>query len=132
MFGRLFGRSSPKPTSTYETTNSNVVGILLNNHTIDVKIIERYATISYLFDFESTYDYGSKELQFEITIDPDAFISGFTADIDGELFVGETKEKKTAKKEYTIAKQKNENAILISQPYPDIPNVFKIQTNIDS
>eukprot|EP01084_Bolivina_argentea_P142164 249751_1 len=106
--------------------------IVLNKHSIDASITERYANISYIFEFENVNDYGSNELAFEITIHPDAFISGFIADIDGELFSGETKEKKEAKKEYKTAKQKNENAILISQPYPDIPNVFKIQTNIDS
>eukprot|EP01084_Bolivina_argentea_P303167 523354_1 len=110
----------------------NKTKILLNQHSIHASIAERYANISYIFEFQSIYDYGSHELAFETTISPDAFISGFTASIDGELFSGQTKEKKQAKKEYRTAKQKNENTILISQPYSDIPNVFKIQTNIDS
>eukprot|EP01084_Bolivina_argentea_P029252 54283_1 len=29
-------------------------------------------------------------------------------------------------------KKKNENAILVSQPYKDIPNVFQVKTNIDA
>ena len=37
-----------------------------------------------------------------------------------------------AKQEYDDAKEKNENAILIFQPYSNIPNVFRIKTNIHS
>eukprot|EP01083_Nonionella_stella_P032467 88889_1 len=137
MFGRLFGTTGPttKSQSTYQRQKPRKSGsglISLNNHSIDVGIVERYATISYLFEFENTNEYGSKELKFEITIDPDAFISSFTADIDGELFIGETKERKAAKKQYIVAKSKDENAILISQVDKDIPNLFRIQTNIDS
>eukprot|EP01084_Bolivina_argentea_P197846 338949_1 len=137
MFGRLFGTTGPttKSQSTYQRQKPRKSGsglISLNNHSIDVSIVERYATVSYLFEFENTNEYGSKELKFEITIDPDAFISSFTADIDGELFIGETKERKAAKKQYIVAKSKDENAILISQVDKDIPNLFRIQTNIDS
>eukprot|EP01083_Nonionella_stella_P274790 932960_1 len=137
MFGRLFGTTGPttKSQSTYQRQKPRKSGsglISLNNHSIDVSIVERYATISYLFDFENTNEYGSKELKFEITIDPDAFISSFTADIDGELFIGETKERKAAKRQYIVAKSKDENAILISQVNKDIPNLFRVQTNIDS
>eukprot|EP01084_Bolivina_argentea_P142162 249749_1 len=106
--------------------------IVLNKHSIDASITERYANISYIFEFENVNDDGSNELAFEVTIDPDAFISGFTADIDGELFYGETKEKEEAKQEYTKAKEKNENAILIFQPNKEINNVFQIQTNMDA
>eukprot|EP01084_Bolivina_argentea_P250469 419648_1 len=104
--------------------------ITLHKHIIATVIADRYATTKYLFDFENE-KYGASELKFEITIDPDSFISEFKADIDGELFIGKTKERETAVKEYKQAKQKNENAILISQPYKDIPNVFQVQTNVD-
>ena len=105
--------------------------ITLHKHNISAIIKDRYATTKYLFDFENEQSY-AKELKFEITVDPDAFISEFIANIDGELFIGKTKEKKTAAKEYSVAKQKDENAILISQPHKDIPNVFQIKTNIGS
>ena len=104
--------------------------ISLNRHEITAKINQRYATIVYSFDFENLNNTKSEELKFEITIDANAFISGFMADIDGEIFIGQTKEKQEAKQEYTIAKGKDENAILISQPNPDISNVFQIKTNI--
>eukprot|EP01083_Nonionella_stella_P152195 487497_1 len=107
--------------------------ISLNEYSIHVSIAERYASVAYKFAFENTSDLNqSDELRFEMTIDPDAFISGFEASIDGELFIGKTKEKKQAKQEYVAAKEKNENAILITQPFPDIPNVFQVKTNIDS
>eukprot|EP01083_Nonionella_stella_P120826 362456_1 len=92
-----------------------------------------HTSIGYEFEFDNEDETnGSSELSFELTVDPQAFISGFTAVIDGELFIGETIEKKQAKQEYVTAKQQHENAILISQPFPDIPNVFRVKTNIDS
>eukprot|EP01084_Bolivina_argentea_P024071 44918_1 len=106
--------------------------ISLKRHSISANIAQRYANIAYSFDFENIGNASSKELKFEITIDPEAFISNFIADIDGKLFYGQTKEKEKAAKEYKMAKHKHENAILISQPYDNIPNVFQIQTNIDS
>ena len=105
--------------------------VSLNKHNIEANIHDRYAIVKYAFSFENEYA-SAHELKFEITIDPDAFISGFKADIDGQVFIGQTKAKETAAKEYAAAKEKEENAILISQPHKDIPNVFKIQTNIDS
>eukprot|EP01084_Bolivina_argentea_P153584 267799_1 len=107
--------------------------ISLNTHNISVKINQRYAKTIYSFNFENMNDinYGSSELMFEITIGVNAFISGFMANIDGEIFDGKTKEKQEANKEYMSAKTKDENAILISQPYDNISNVFLIKTNID-
>eukprot|EP01084_Bolivina_argentea_P037434 69244_1 len=107
--------------------------IILQKHKISAHIHDRYATIEYLFHFENPNNTktGSKELNFEITIDSQAFISKFEAIVDNELFVGKTKEKEQASKEYKEAKQKNENAILIFQPHKNIPNVFEIKTNID-
>eukprot|EP01084_Bolivina_argentea_P269187 457428_1 len=108
--------------------------ISLNRQHINTTISERYACIIYSFNFKNTRSdtNQSDELRFAITIDPDAFIAGFTADIDGQLFVGCTKQKQEAKQEYTAAKEQNDNAILISQPNKHISNVFQISTNIDS
>eukprot|EP01084_Bolivina_argentea_P121295 214942_1 len=103
----------------------------LNRHWIDVDVVDRYAIATYSYDFENT-DGTSNELQFEITIDVDSFISNFFADIDGELFYGQTKEKDTAKIEYNEAKSDDKNCILIHRPYNDIPNVFEVKTNINS
>ena len=50
--------------------------ITLNKHNISSKIKDRYAISVYSFDFKN--DNGdAAELKFEITIDPDAFISHF-------------------------------------------------------
>eukprot|EP01084_Bolivina_argentea_P259500 437852_1 len=106
--------------------------ITLQKHEISANIKNRYANVSYCFHFNNRNENGSDELMLEMTVDPNSFISNFTADIDGELFIGETKEKQTASKEYVSAKQKNENAILIDQPHKDIHNLFRIKTNIDA
>ena len=105
--------------------------ITLNKHNVSAQIKDRYAISIYSFDFKNDNSYAS-ELRFEITIDPDAFISKFKANIDGELFIGQIKEKATASNQYKQAKQKKANTILTSQPHNDIPNVFEIKTNIDS
>eukprot|EP01084_Bolivina_argentea_P121289 214934_1 len=105
--------------------------LTLQKHEISTTIIDRYANIIYSFHFENLNENKSNELCFQLTIDPTAFISKFEADIDGELFIGQTKEKETALTEYNEAKEKNENTILISQVDANIPNVFEIKTNID-
>eukprot|EP01084_Bolivina_argentea_P318334 552040_1 len=80
--------------------------ISLNKYSIITSIEERYATMVYIFDFENESDSKiSQELQFDITIDSDAFISNFIADIDGEIFEGITKEKEEAKQEYIDAQE---------------------------
>eukprot|EP01083_Nonionella_stella_P234183 824464_1 len=106
--------------------------ITLHKHSISANIKDRYATVIYYFNFENLNDSKSNELKFEFTIDPNAFISRFEADIDGEIFIGKTKEKEIASKEYNEAKAKDENAIIITQPHKNISNVFQIKTNIDS
>ena len=116
---------------TFRQENSGMID--LTEHDISAIINDRYAEVTYSFHFRNrNKNVPSKELKFELTIDPDAFISKFKADIDGELFIGQTKERETASKEYDEAKKKDENAILISQPYKNIPNIFQIKTNIDS
>eukprot|EP01083_Nonionella_stella_P059183 154869_1 len=106
--------------------------ISLHTYEISSEIIDRYSCTVYSWEFvNENSSGGSQELRFEITIDCDAFISSFEATIDGEIFVGQTKEKHAANKEYIEAKANDENAILITQPYDDIPNVFQIKTNID-
>eukprot|EP01083_Nonionella_stella_P164285 543223_1 len=117
-------------TSTFQYRNYKP--ITLNSHQISTNINQRYATTVYSFDFANRNEDGSTELQFEVTIDTNAFISKFKADIDGDIFYGQSKEKQTAKEEYMVAKTKNENAILVLQPYDNIPNVFLIKTNIDA
>ena len=67
--------------------------IALYNHQILADIQDRYATLTYLFDFVNKNE-EAKELQFELTIEADAFISKFEADIDDQLFVSKTKKKK--------------------------------------
>eukprot|EP01083_Nonionella_stella_P234299 824828_1 len=106
--------------------------INLNKHKISANIKDRYGIITYAFDFENNDGNTSTELKFEITIDPNAFISQFEANIDGIVFIGETKDKHAAAKEYATAKTKHENAVLICQPHNEIPNVFQIKTNIDA
>ncbi len=85
--------------------------LTLQKHEISTNITDRYANIEYCFHFQNLNKSNTEELSLEMTIDPNAFISRFTANIDGELFIGQTKEKEEAKQEYTEAKEKNENGL---------------------
>jgi len=108
--------------------------ITLRKHSINVAVDDRYGSIVYCYEFANRRSgKGSDELSFEFTIDPTAFISGFSADIDGVMFLGKTKEKKKAAVEYQGAVKAAENAILIDTPYAakGIHNVFRIRTNIE-
>ena len=67
--------------------------VSLLKHNVSTTIKDRYANIIYSYDFQNKSS-STNELKFEITIDPDAFISEFKANIDGEIFVGQTKEKR--------------------------------------
>ena len=79
--------------------------ISLLKHQIKANINNRYATTKYLFEFENGGNY-AKELKFELTINPDAFIAGFEASIDGKLFIGATKEKKTMEASLQVKMQR--------------------------
>eukprot|EP01084_Bolivina_argentea_P279730 478246_1 len=132
-FGAAFTSNTYSPFgANYKSTVQTSSRIVLHKHNISGAIADRYAVIIYSFDFENMNQNGSNELRFELTIDVDAFISKFEAEINGELFISKTKEKESASKEYAEAKEKDENAILISQPYKQIPNVFEIKTNIEA
>ena len=78
----------------------------LSRHDTFTTIKDRYAHIVYSFDFENDSSNLSNELKFAITIASQAFISGFEANIDGELFYGTVKEKEQASKEYSDRGQK--------------------------
>eukprot|EP01083_Nonionella_stella_P213467 769924_1 len=106
----------------------------LHKHGISATIKDRYATIEYLFDFENpdpsqdhTYN---NELTFELTIDPDAFITNIESTIDDTIYHSKITPKHD---EFCSSPPTNEpNIICIAQPYDKIPNVFKITANMSS
>ena len=127
----------------YETINQ-IVGTLwfyyqiytaqiyLKSQNFDVSIINRYAYVTYSFEFENLNGYSSEELKFDIVIDNHAYISSFVMNINNTLFYGNTKPKYEAELEYQSAKEKELNTVLISQKYPNIDNIFEIATNIEA
>ena len=106
--------------------------VTCTNQELNVNINNRYAIMCYSLIFKGGQWYGSQSISFEFTINADAFISKFTANIDGIIYESKTKEKVKAQNEYNDAVKNDENAILISQPHDNIPNVFKIDLNIKS
>ena len=89
--------------------------ISLESQSIEVSITDRYAVITYLFEFENANSNDASELSFEISLQPNTFISQFVADLNGRLFIGETKEKGEALTEYNDAVDSGLNAVLVSQ-----------------
>ncbi|KAJ8361113.1 hypothetical protein SKAU_G00176380 [Synaphobranchus kaupii] len=55
----------------------------------------------------------SKEVFFGVELPKTAFITKFSMEIDGKLYMGEVKEKKKAKKEYQAAVSRGETAGLV-------------------
>eukprot|EP01084_Bolivina_argentea_P010209 19013_1 len=111
-------------------TTIHIIGvhsIQLNHQSVDIDINQRYAVITYSFDFTNT-DHNPQQLNYQISLDPNAYISYFIGQIDGQKYKGITKEKSKAKQEYTEACQENKNAILVSQDHD--ANQFSIQTNL--
>ena len=67
-----------------------------NGQSIDININNRYAVIKYSFDFENRGTM-QQELNYEMSIAPNAYISQFIAVINGIKYKGITKEKTLAK-----------------------------------
>ena len=110
---------------------SYFANIVLSKQKVDVNINNRCAIVNYEYNFINICKYDkSQELKFEITINTKAFISNFIADIDGKIHHSETRKKQESLIQYQKAVKENKNAILISRPYPNIPNVFSIETNV--
>ena len=57
----------------------------------------------------------NKEAIFVVLLPQTAFISNFSMEVDGELYIGQVREKGAARKEYEKAKNKNLNTGLVSQ-----------------
>ncbi|XP_068171180.1 inter-alpha-trypsin inhibitor heavy chain H3-like [Antennarius striatus] len=55
----------------------------------------------------------SQEIFFEVDLPKTAFISNFSMEIEGQVYVGEVKEKETAKKEYETAVSSGQTAGLV-------------------
>eukprot|EP01084_Bolivina_argentea_P056598 103546_1 len=103
--------------------------ITLHKYVVNAIIEDRYARVTYTFDFENNKQNGPDQLKFDITIDPDAFISSFVAYIDGKVFNGKVKPK-GHDTNYDCDTKSNENGILMTPANPQIPNVFRIQMSI--
>lgn len=70
----------------------------------------------------------SAEATFTVTLPNEAFISNFTLEIDGEIFLGEVKDKASAKKQYDKAKRKGHSAGHVGRARET--NQFKVAVNI--
>eukprot|EP01084_Bolivina_argentea_P189810 326332_1 len=106
----------------------SIMDISLESQTIDIVIEDRYAFMNYSFHFVNTNTEASSELDFEISLQPNTFISYFIAELNGLTFKGKTKEKQQAQTEYNQAVEQGLNAVLVSQDHD--ANVFNVKTNI--
>ena len=89
--------------------------ISLQSQSIHVEIKDRYTFITYSFEFKNTNELNASELYYSISLQPNSFISYFIAELNGQTFRGETKEKEEAQEEYDNAVDSGLSAVLISQ-----------------
>ncbi|XP_057702098.1 inter-alpha-trypsin inhibitor heavy chain H3-like isoform X2 [Corythoichthys intestinalis] len=71
----------------------------------------------------------SQEIFFEVELPKTAFITNFTMEIDGQLFVGEVKEKEKAKKQYEKAVSSGKTAGLVKASGRQMEQ-FSVSVNI--
>ncbi|XP_077999603.1 inter-alpha-trypsin inhibitor heavy chain H3-like [Glandiceps talaboti] len=71
----------------------------------------------------------AREAVFTVQLPDSAFIANFSMEIDGEVYVGEVKEKVKAEKEYKKAKQRGQTAGHVSSK-PRATNTFKVAINV--
>ena len=78
------------------------------------KISSRFANTLVTSVMENTSPQ-NKEATFVVQLPQTAFISSFSMEVDGVLYIGQVKEKNAAKEEYEKAKNKSLNTGLVSQ-----------------
>jgi len=108
--------------------------IHLTRHDLSIKVKDRYANIEYAWTFQNNnVPNTSHALKFDLTLDPNAFISSFYATMDGRHFNGKVKEKPSASQESKV-NDDNDNSDLLASPHnisiaqthSDVPNVYTI------
>eukprot|EP01083_Nonionella_stella_P193156 713679_1 len=124
----------PYPTWTQPSiTPITDVGISLLSQGVEITVEDRYAFISYWFFFlnqnNDISSASSSQLDYEISLQPNTFISYFSADLNGIIFIGQTKERLQATNEYNNAVESGLNAVLVSQDHD--ANTFNIKMNIE-
>ena len=70
--------------------------------------------MEYVHEFSNDGD-TAQELSYQLELNPNAFVSEFSAVINDETMIGITKEKEEAQREYNEAVERGLNAVLISQ-----------------
>jgi len=93
---------------------------------VHVDVVNRYATVNYMFEFSNTGT--ATELEFETELANGMFVHSFRAVLNGHLFEGETKEKKEASTEYHEAVSSGHSAVLISQDHD--ASTFTVNCNL--
>ena len=83
---------------------------------IKINVNDKYLQTIYDNEFQNL-DSSPFSLTYGINTNPNTFVSGFEANINGEILKGITKEKTVAKIEYKEACVKGDNAILVSQVF---------------
>lgn len=73
----------------------------------------------------------SREVLFEVTLPDEAFITNFTLNINGLIYIGEVKEKEEARQQYEQAKSKGQSSGHISVK-PRHANIFNMAVNVEA
>ena len=95
---------------------------------VNVHIENRYAQVTYTHKFRNPSE-NDQEIEYQIELDPQAFVSHFSALLNNKTFIGQTKPAETAQKEYNDAVDSGLAAILVSQDHD--ASVFSIKCNLE-
>ncbi|XP_062401903.1 inter-alpha-trypsin inhibitor heavy chain H3-like [Sardina pilchardus] len=88
------------------------VEIEVQSMKVDCKVASRFSH-TIMTTVAKNNGNSSKEIFFEVDLPKTAFITNFSMEIDGETYVGEVKEKETAKKQYEKAVSSGQTAGLV-------------------
>ncbi|MEQ2204809.1 Inter-alpha-trypsin inhibitor heavy chain H3, partial [Xenoophorus captivus] len=94
------------------STNETMPQVEVHSVTVDCTVTSRYAH-TVITSVALNRANSSKEIFFEVELPKSAFITNFSMEIEGKVYVGEVKEKEKAKKQYEKAVSSGQTAGLV-------------------
>ncbi|XP_063071036.1 inter-alpha-trypsin inhibitor heavy chain H3-like isoform X2 [Engraulis encrasicolus] len=105
-------QSNPERTRHLKKRSVNDVEIEVHSVRVDCKVASRFAH-TVMTTVARNNGNSSKEIFFEVELPKTAFITNFSMEIEGDIYVGEVKEKEKAKKQYEKAVSSGQTAGLV-------------------
>ncbi|XP_062252828.1 inter-alpha-trypsin inhibitor heavy chain H3-like isoform X2 [Platichthys flesus] len=125
----LVSRSDALPQETQETMATRSIKVVeVYSVTVECTVTSRF-THTVMTSKALNKAHSSQEIFFEVDLPKTAFITNFSMEIEGQVYVGEVKEKEKAKKEYEKAVSSGKTAGLVKASGRKM-EVFSVSVNI--